>query len=145
MSLTTYVNTADNNVLDKYSYLTSVSSSVSIELKKDTDLLHPVLELSTANGDGWNYCYISEFDRYYYVAERTFSQQKYIVKLDVDPLYSFCSEIKSLNVIANRSSSRFNVYQPDDSIPFQQDSIVTAESFPNGFSNQCFILAVNGG
>ena len=142
MNVTLYTNTSDEHVLDKS--ITQVGlSAVSGTLKEDTNYINPTLILSSSVSD-FNYCYIDIFDRYYYVRNKTFSQQRYYYDLEVDVLMSWNSEIKNLDIIANRSSSNFNVYQPDNSIPFLQNNIIATQKFPAGFGTQSLILAVNG-
>lgn len=145
MTITTYTNTADKFILDKTNYLTIVDSAVSIALKDDTNVISPVLIISNVLDPDINYCYIAEFGRYYYVKEVTYSQQRYYVSLEVDVLMSFKTEISNLNVIANRSSSYFNLYQRDDSIPFENRNLIATQPFSGGFDGGTMILACNGG
>ena len=116
MYITTYVNASDEHVLDKS--ITKVHDNVNVILKDDTNLINPVIIVSGSLAPSYNYVYLTDFNRYYYVRDITYSQQRYYIALEVDVLMSFNAAIKSLEVIANRSSSRFNVYQPDNSIPF---------------------------
>lgn len=145
MSLTinTYTITSEEHVLDPS--LTVVESGITAVHKEDTNMLHPTLIFSRDVDQDFNYIYIAKYGRYYFLRERTFSQQRYICTFDVDPLRSWNAHVKDLELIANRSSSRFNVYQPDTSVPFLQKSIIATQKFPQGFSGSSLILAVNGG
>ena len=145
MSLTinTYTITSEEHVLDPS--LTVVESGITAVHKEDTNMLHPTLIFSRDVDQDFNYIYIAKYGRYYFLRERTFSQQRYICTFDVDPLRSWNAYVKDLELIANRSSSRFNVYQPDTSVPFLQKSIIATQKFPQGFSGSSLILAVNGG
>lgn len=145
MSLTinTYTITSEEHVLDPS--LTVVESGITAVHKEDTNMLHPTLIFSRDVDQDFNYIYIAKYGRYYFLKERTFSQQRYICTFDVDPLRSWNAHVKDLELIANRSSSRFNVYQPDTSVPFLQKSIIATQKFPQGFSGSSLILAVNGG
>lgn len=152
MYINTYINYSDNNKLNKNIQL--VESNVSVELKENTDLINPVLKLSMrytgspASPAYFNYCYISEFGRYYFVKNRTYSQQHLEVSLQVDPLYTWADYIANLEVIANRSSSRFDLYLPDNDVPVRADANVKCIPFYDGFTaegNEEFILAVSGG
>ena len=145
MTITTYVNTADKYVLDKSSSLTTKNLAVSIQLKDDSNFINPTIIISNSLYHDFNYCYIAEFDRYYYVKDITYSQQRYYVQLEVDVLMSFKTEIAKLKVIANRSSSYYNTYQKDDSIPFENRSIISTQPFSAGFGGESMLLAVNGG
>ena len=142
MYITTYVNDSDEHVLDKS--ITKVHDNISVNIKDDTNLINPVIIVSGSLTPSYNYIYITDFNRYYYVRDITYSQQRYYIALEVDVLMSFNAAIKALDVIANRSSSRFNVYQPDDSIPFLQRNIIATQKFPSGFGSESLILAVNG-
>lgn len=142
MYITTYVNASDEHVLDKS--ITKVHDNINVVLKDDTNMINPVIIVSGSLAPSYNYVYLTDFNRYYYVRDITYSQQRYYIALEVDVLMSFNAAIKSLEVIANRSSSRFNVYQPDNSIPFLQRNIIATQKFPAGFGSESLILAVNG-
>ena len=142
MNITTYVNASDEHVLDKS--ITKVHDNVNVILKDDTNMINPVIIVSGSLAPSYNYVYLTGFNRYYYVRDITYSQQRYYISLEVDVLMSFNAGIKALEVIANRSSSRFNVYQPDNSIPFLQRNIISTQKFPAGFGSESLILAVNG-
>lgn len=143
MTITTYSNASEEHVLDKD--ITKINENVSVVLKDDTNVLSPTLITSQNISHTFNYIYISDFNRYYYVRNITYSQQRFYIECAVDVLMSFNTDIKSLELIANRSSSRFNVYQPDPHVKFLQKSIVATQKFPYGFSGNSMILAVNGG
>lgn len=143
MTITTYSNSSEEHVLDKQ--LTVVNSGVTAMFKDDTNMINPTIIISSLMSKNFNYVYISDTDRYYYVNDMTYSQQRTFINLTVDVLMSFNSEIKALNVIANRSSSYYNVYQKDDSIPFENRNVISTQNFPSGFNSQALILAVNGG
>lgn len=143
MTITTYSNASEEHVLDKD--ITKINDQVSVVLKDDTNVINPTLITSQNISHTFNYIYISDFDRYYYVRNITYSQQRFYIECAVDVLMSFNSDIKGLNVIANRSSSRFNVYQPDAQVSFLQKNIIATQKFPYGFNGQSLILAVNGG
>lgn len=137
-----YTNNSDDRVLTKSIVLRDTTNVI---LKNDTELVNPVIVLSPSTTQNFNYVYLEDFDRYYYVTSRTYSQQRYIVELKCDVLMSFVDEIKNLKVIANRSSSRFNLYQTDGEISFLNRNTIYTEQFPNGFNGLSMILAVNGG
>lgn len=143
MTITTYSNASEEHVLDKQ--LTVVNSGVTAMFKDDTNMINPTIIISSLMSKNFNYVYISDTDRYYYVNDMTYSQQRTFINLTVDVLMSFNAEIKALNVIANRSSSYYNVYQKDDSIPFENRNVISTQNFPSGFNSQSLILAVNGG
>lgn len=143
MQITTYRNASEEHVLDKQ--LTVVNSNISAMFKDDTNMVNPTIIISSLISKNFNYVYISDTDRYYYVTDMTYSQQRTLITLAVDVLMSFNSDIKDLEVIANRSSSYYNTYQKDDSIPFENRNIISTQPFASGFVGDTLILAVNGG
>lgn len=143
ISITTYKNTSDNNTLNKT--LETIGSNITAVLKDDTDILQPTLILSGNVSQSFNYVYISTFNRYYFVTSRTYAQQRYYIQLQIDVLMTYNTAISNLTVIANRSSSRFNLYQTDGEISFLNKNDVITYPFPNGFNGYSLILAVNGG
>lgn len=143
VTINTYTNSSDDHTLNKT--IVAVGANISAVLKDDTDLLRPTLILSGNVSQAFNYVEIEDFNRYYYVTSRTYAQQRYYVQLAVDVLMSFNSEISDLNVIANRSSSRFNLYQKDTQVPKREDDIIVCQNFYGGFGSPTMILAVNGG
>lgn len=142
MYINTYINSSDNQKLNKD--LTDVELNVSVLLKDDTEFIEPILILSPNVDQDFNYVYISEFNRYYYVTARTFSQQKYYVKCMVDVLMSNNSDIEDLVVIADRSSSTYNLYQADNEIPTSVKPLIFGQNFSGSFSGETYILAVTG-
>lgn len=142
MTITTYVNDSDDHMLSPN--LTEVDKNVTAVLKSGTDLLNPVLVLSNNLSHDFNYIYISEFKRYYF-CKVFYSQNMYIAECHVDALYSWKAYIDELNVIANRSSSDYNTYQVDNTIPFLAKSRVTTVPFPSGFMGNSWMLSCNGG
>lgn len=142
MYIDTYINSSDKNTLNKD--LTDVAKNVSVYLKEDTDQVEPTIILSNTVSQSFNYCYISEFNRYYYVKSRTYSQQRYYVKLKSDPLMSRASNIEDLEVIAERSSSNFNLFQIDEEVPSTNKTLFFAQNFSGGFNGETYILAVTG-
>ena len=137
-----YINESDNNRINKT--LREVAR-VNIILKDDTNNITPTIIISRATTIDFNYIYIADFNRYYFVTSSAYSQQKYIVNLSVDVLRTYKNDIYNLNVIANRSSSRFNLYQTDAEISFLNKNDIITMPFPGGFSGLSMILAVNGG
>lgn len=143
VTINTYTNSSDDHTLNKN--ITGVGAGITAVLKDDTDLLNPTLILSGNVSQAFNYVEIEDFNRYYFVVSRTYAQQRYYIQLSVDVLMSFNSEISDLTVIANRSSSRYNLYQRDNKVPRLANDLIQTQPFNRGFGGGCYILAVNGG
>ena len=142
--LTTYICDCDNMVLDKTNHLSIVDTNLEIKFKNETSIVSPVLYLSPSVGLDWNYCYIDEFDKYYYYKDRTYANGYLVVTLELDERMSYHTEIEALEVVANRCYSRYNLYQKDPKIPKLEKDLIQTQPFRQGFGSFCYILAVNG-
>lgn len=142
MTATLYVNTSDNKYLSK-----TISSlgAVTIQLKEDTDLINPVIILENSGAvQGANYVYIDEFQRYYYIVDKVFSHQRMELSLKVDVLMSF--NFANCNVIAMRSSNKYNTYLNDPKYPHVQFTNPVIKAFPKSFNNHLSaVLTIAGG
>lgn len=144
VSITLYINESDQNTLNKT--ITPLNNiPVSAVFKDDTELINPTIILSPSVPQGFNYVYIQELHRYYYVVSRAYAQQRYYITLAVDPLMSFKTDISNLTVIANRATHNFNLYQVDPEVAQLAYNVIATQKFPYGFGGQSFILAVTGG
>lgn len=85
MELKIYNNNSNNNVLNKK--LTLVDT-LEFNLKIDNSILQPVLILK--NYSKGNYCYIKEFERYYYITDiKLLNGGLYQLQLDIDVLMTY--------------------------------------------------------
>lgn len=68
------------------------------ELKDDCSIVNPIIKLKvpiTTSVYNWNYCYIQEFSRYYFVGDWIWSSGIWIAHCKVDVMASFKTEIGS--------------------------------------------------
>lgn len=106
-------NTADDN--RKLNKTLTAIKTIPVRLKDDTDIMHPVIELDSANlPPTANYCYIAAFGRYYYINQQGIKIGRDLtLTLSVDVLMSFKSQILASTVVAARSSKYCNRYLSD--------------------------------
>ena len=80
----------------------------------DTSLMNPTFKLEiAANPIGKNYCYVSDFNRYYFITDiRTF-QNFWYIECTCDVLASFKTEIGSQSHYILRSASDYDGYISD--------------------------------
>lgn len=112
MDIILYNTKDDNRKLNKT--LTEIKT-ITVRLKDDTDIMHPVIELDGANlPPTANYCYIAAFSRYYYINQQDIKiGRDLVLTLSVDVLMSWKSLILNSTVIAERTSNKYNKYIPD--------------------------------
>lgn len=119
------------------------------ELRNQTSVLNPNIRIESAdNISGYNYCYIPEFGRYYYitdiVSERT---NIWEVSMRCDVLMSYKDEIQNLNVILNNTQKTgLNNYLASNNWVNLVKTKTDIKAFPSGLSEQGeFILITAGG
>lgn len=88
---------------------TSFSKTVDCMLKEGSSIIDPVLIFERANiGHAYNYVYISDFDRYYFVRDIIYEGARIYYYCNVDVLASFKSEIGGTSHYVTRSASDYN-------------------------------------
>ena len=141
--LNMYRNTSDNRYMNKT--LNILAENVPCTFKDDTSAVEPTIIISPdAYTPACNYVYLSDTDRYYYVADRVFSQQRVELKLSIDVRMSF--DFSNCECIAIRSTNKYNSYLNDNEYSRLQYSAPVLKKFPNGFTKaNKFILTIAGG
>ena len=97
--------------------LANFSSSL---LKDDCSIVNPIIKINTplsTNVYQWNYCYIQEFNRYYYVNDWVWSDGVWIAELQVDVLASFATYIGQQSCYILRAYSSYDGNIPDETYP----------------------------
>ena len=97
-----YKNTSEANRIGKT--LTSENEFTGCRLKDATSVMNPEILLTTENPTGYNYMYIPQFDRYYFITDMVSVRNGlWSITGTVDVLESFKSDIKALHVILSDS------------------------------------------
>lgn len=120
MKVTFYSSSAEKNRLDKSTYLTNALETEAL-LKENCGMLTPTLIMS-ANITNKNYVYIPLFSRYYFINNISrLDNNRIEILCSCDVLMSFKNDILKLNVIATRSSNKYNQYLTDKAIAIEND------------------------
>lgn len=90
MKIQFYNNHSGINIINKN--LEIVGEEINFTLKEDTNILNPVLKLAGYNGG--NYCYIPDFNRYYFIDNYNLNNQGiYELFLSVDVLATYKDDL----------------------------------------------------
>jgi hypothetical protein len=90
------INKSMPNVINKKFDESDTKLLDNIVLKESTDVLHPVFTFKNDSVPKYNYCYIPDFNRYYYVEiTNTFPKGMYTASCSVDVLNSYSNQILS--------------------------------------------------
>lgn len=145
MNLTLYVNNSEKNKIGKN--LTN-DFSLSGTLRDITNIINPVILIELNEIGNYNYCYIPDFNRYYFITEITVIRTGlFAISLMVDVLESFQTSIKNLSVILlNTQNVGTNNYLSSQVFRNNVKSKTDIINFPNGLNDSGeFILITAGG
>ena len=147
LTITLYKSTAEPERVNKTSYLNDA-----LELSGDfresiNKMTGSVLIRYNGNLNGYNYLGIPELGRYYFITEQTIERNGFHrLDLKTDVLYSNKTDILATEAIIARNQTEFDTRLIDDRLKFHALKVVNTIPFPISVrSNDCFILAVNGG
>lgn len=120
-------------------------------IKKATSATDVVIEIQKTNPllSHYNYMYISEFDRYYYITDIiNVSANRWEIHAHVDVLYSYREEILKCRAIIDKAESEnaANLYLDDGSFVMDSRKYNEIKAFSSGFNdNGSYILICAGG
>lgn len=99
-------------------------------LKSASGILDPVIELQLpiTSAPRWNYAYISDYGRYYWVTDAVFRDRLWELSLKVDPLASFKSSIGGSSLYVLRASAEKDGSISDMMYPLKSTYTVEAGS-----------------
>lgn len=117
---------------------------LTVSIKDPCDLHDPVLRLvHDASHMQFNYAYIPDFGRYYYVDPPELDGKEDIFALHVDVLMSYSNDIKNSNVIASRSN--FNNKQFDDNmVKPETDKFIEYRQLSQPLTGETYVAIIGG-
>ena len=132
-----YKNNSENNDVQKY--LTDKKTMQGIS-RNELDILSPRITLTGIQVNEYNYCYVKELKRYYYIENITFSPNGSVeMYLKVDVLMSFITDIKASSGLITKQKN-YNPYYVDDETECRTD--ITKHEFENklNYDTDKFVL-----
>lgn len=97
MNLSLFVNNSEKNKLDK-----SLSSELKFngKLREESSVVNPSIMIQATNPSSYNYAYIPEFNRYYFITDMVSIRTGiWEISMHVDVLMSFKAGIKNTSII----------------------------------------------
>lgn len=135
MTITMYNYSGENNVVSKD---LGTGVPISATFRGDTDVLNPEFLIESGTPVSYNYCYIPEFNRYYFITGVTAVRVGvYRVSCHVDVLKTYDADIRNLPAISARSAKPEcqNAYLIDDMVkPYAPQTICTRLLDSNPFT-----------
>ena len=120
-------------------------------IKNPTSTINISVEVEKTNPvtPGYNYMYIEEFNRYYYITDITnLSNNRWRIDGTCDVLMSFKDDIMRTRAIIDKSENSLNanLYLNDGSFVMDSRKYNEVKEFPTGFNdNGSYILICAGG
>lgn len=145
MHMRLFKNKSDLRYLDKS--IEQVGNELTeLYLKDETNLLDPEIILSNFP-QGINYCYLVEFDRFYYLESVDFNEGQYYTKWHVDVLMSFKDDIMKNKALVQRNTNNYDLYMQDNEFKLEQltnDRYLKFSTTPFSTSRETFVMGVLG-
>lgn len=124
---------------------------VSCEVTESFSVAAPQLLLDAGQAAAYinkNYAYIPEFGRYYFVEPPEYEGAFVKLTLEVDVLYTYRFDILNSDIIAKRSSTRYNKYIVDGVYGVTNRGERHISRFPGSFeadnSGNKYVLKIGG-
>lgn len=144
MEILLYNNLSEKNKIGK---TLSLYRTLSGTIKEPSSIINPEITIELDSPVGFNYCYIPEYNRYYFVDDIIIIHNDiYKMRLSVDVLESFSAQIKAQNVIIDKNTFDYDKYLPDDNWRVNVKTKTDIVNFTSGLlSSGEFILITAGG
>ena len=150
MQIDLFTCTAERNRVNKADFITN-RFTMEGTIKDQTSAMNLSIEVEKSNPlkYNYNYMYIAEFNRYYFINDvQTIANNRWIISAQVDVLYSFIGDILQTRAIIEKTEdeSNANLYLNDGSFVMDSRKYNEVKEFPNGLNeNGQYILICAGG
>lgn len=142
-----YICNDDDNKLNK----TNLSGNIAMSgnFRAEVSILSPVFQIeSSTNISGYNYAYIPDFGRYYFIKDiKAVRTNLWELSLAVDVLMSYKDDLANIPVIAGRAESGYNQMLKDGERATYQDTRTQTYNFPRSLdaNGRKYYLVLTGG
>ena len=150
MQIDLFTCTAERNRVNKSNYISN-RFTMNGSIKTPTSAMNVVIEIEKSNPVkyGYNYMYIAEFGRYYFIDDiKNISNNRWIITASVDVLFSFIDDILATTAIIDKTETEnaANLYLDDGSFVMDSRKYNEVKEFPSGLNeNGSYILICAGG
>lgn len=144
MNITFYNNVSETTAIDK---IINEIYSISGALNDESSLLDPIIIFRGIDEyiGVINYAYIEEFGRYYFITNiDSVRNNLWRLSFHVDVLYTYREQIKGNYAVIERNEIQYDLKLNDGIFKTQQNPRIVQKSFPSGFNQWNFVLAVAG-
>ena len=131
MTINLYQSSAEDKRVDKTNYLTS-AGTLTGTLKEETSIIDPSILIEQATLPTFNYIYIPDFNRYYFVSNPV-SVRKNLWRINchVDVLMSYKTGILNMTCLVARNEYNFTPTLEDERVFMLKNPIVSYVEIAN--------------
>ena len=144
MQIEFYKNSSEKNKIGK-----SISNKLTLSgnLRDECSITSPSILVESTSLVNYNYCYIPEFKRYYFISDIVSVRNNlWRVSLKCDVLESFKSDILKLSCIVDKQQNQsYNNNIDDGSYINRADSFVEIANYQNGFNSSGEFILITAG
>jgi hypothetical protein len=125
--------TADENI--KVNKTLNNSKELYGTLREECSVINPIIEIESVNISNYNYCYIEDFNRYYFIIDIIAVNNKFWkITLHCDVLMSYADSIKKLEAKILRNTNEYNLMLEDNQLNRYVDDRIQTFNFPNSLT-----------
>lgn len=116
-------------------------------LRESSSIINPTIKIEEDDITGYNYAYIPDFGRYYFITNITsIRNDLWEVVMRVDVLMTYADEIKANTAVIARNSNLWNLYYQDEQFKILNYETIQTKTFGYPLSpNSEFVLICAGG
>lgn len=145
MNLSLFVNNSEKNKLDK-----SLSGELKFngKLREESSVVNPSIMILATNPSSYNYAYIPEFNRYYFITDMVSVRTGlWEISMHVDVLMSFKDGIKNTSIILSDTETTGQTnYMSGEQWATEVKNTTTIKMFPHSLpTTGKYILITAGG
>lgn len=143
MVIKLYINSSDPKALNK-----SLTSEIVVNgvVRDSVDVVNPVIEFEQNNTTlaGYNYAYIEDYHRWYFMEVQNDSYQMNTLTLHCDVLKTAAEWLKARNATISRNEKLYNSYLNDPNFNAYAYTNIVTKAFPNKINLDSIILMTVG-
>lgn len=145
MNIILYKNSSPNNYIEK-----TLTGAVTITgaFRATSSIINPEFSIEFKNPSQYNYLYIPEFKRFYYINNiESVKTNLWKLYCHVDVLNTYRSQILAHQAIIDKQTyaSKSDLYLDDGDFVVKNKKSVEIERFPNGLNEDCKFILISAG
>ena len=138
------------NKSDERQIFKTLVDGVTLEgtLRDASSIISPTIMFTSEEVMRYNYCYIPEWQRYYFVKDiQSYRNNLYVVYLECDVLMSFKNDIANFQVVVDKQTMEENgdEYIDDGSLVADNYTFKSVYNFNKGFNDHGEYILITAG